>query len=58
MNAKSSTRATQRYIDKTYTQKTKKVTKEMAAQIKKKYKKEGIPQAKIIKKAIEDFLET
>ena len=58
MNAKSSTRATQRYIDKTYTQIAIRVPKEMASQIKEKCKKEGIPQAKIIKKAIEDFLET
>lgn len=45
-----------RYNEKTYTQIAASVPKETAAAFKAKCAAEGIPQAQIIKKAIEDFL--
>ena len=52
---KTSTAVKQRYIDKTYDIISARVPKELAAAFKAKCA-EGIPQAQIIKKAIEDFL--
>lgn len=45
-----------RYNEKTYTQIVASVPKETAATFKAKCAAEGIPQAQIIKKAIEEFL--
>ena len=45
-----------RYNEKTYTQIVASVPKETAAALKAKCAAEGIPQAQIIKKAIEDLL--
>lgn len=45
-----------RYNEKTYTQIVVSVPKETAAAFKAKCAAEGIPQAQIIKKAIEEFL--
>lgn len=45
-----------RYNQKTYGAVTAYVPKDMAAAFKEKCAAEGIPQAQIIKKAIEDFL--
>ena len=45
-----------RYNEKTYTLISASVPKETAAAFKAKCAAEGIPQAQIIKKAIEDFL--
>ena len=53
---KTSTAVKQRYIDKTYDIISARVPKELAAGFKAKCAAEGIPQAQIIKKAIEDFL--
>ena len=53
---KTSTEVKRRYNDKTYTQISASVPKETAAAFKEKCAAEGIPQAQIIKKAIEDFL--
>lgn len=53
---KTSTAVKQRYIDKTYDIISARVLKELAAAFKAKCAAEGIPQAQIIKKAIEDFL--
>lgn len=53
---KTSTAVKQRYIDKTYDIISARVPKELAAAFKAKCAAEGIPQAQIIKKAIEDFL--
>ena len=52
----TSTAVKRRYNEKTYTQIVASVPKEMAAEFKKKCKEEGIPQAQIIKQAIESFL--
>lgn len=53
---KTTTAVKQRYIDKTYDIISARVPKELAAAFKAKCAAEGIPQAQIIKKAIEDFL--
>ena len=53
---KTSTAVKQRYIDKTYDIISARVQKELAAAFKEKCAAEGIPQAQIIKKGIEDFL--
>lgn len=53
---RTSTEAKRRYNEKTYTLISASVPKETAAAFKAKCAAEGIPQAQIIKKAIEDFL--
>lgn len=53
---KTSSAVKQRYNQKTYGAITAYVPKETAAAFKEKCIVEGIPQAQIIKKAIEDFL--
>ena len=53
---KTSSAVKRRYNQKTYGSVTAYVPKEMAEAFKKKCAEEGIPQAQIIKKAIEDFL--
>ena len=52
----TSTEVKRRYNEKTYTLISASVPKETAAAFKAKCVTEGIPQAQIIKKAIEDFL--
>lgn len=52
----TSTEVKRRYNDKTYDIISARVPKETAAAFKDKCAAEGIPQAQIIKKAIEDFL--
>lgn len=52
----TSTEVKRRYNDKTYDIISARVPKETAAAFKGKCAAEGIPQAQIIKKAIEDFL--
>lgn len=54
---KTSSAVKQRYNQKTYGAVTAYVPKEMAAAFKEKCAAEGIPQAQIIKKAIEEFLQ-
>ena len=53
---KTSSAVKQRYNQKTYGAVTAYVPKEMAAAFKAKCAEEGIPQAQIIKQAIEAFL--
>ena len=53
---KTSSAVKQRYNEKVYDNISVRVPKEMAAAFKKKCAEEGIPQAQVIKKAIEDFL--
>ena len=53
---RTSTEVKRRYNEKTYTLISASVPKEKAASFKAKCAAEGIPQAQIIKKAIEDFL--
>lgn len=53
---KTSTAVKRRYNEKTYTQISTSVPKDTAAAFKEKCAAEGISQAQIIKKAIEDFL--
>lgn len=53
---KTSTAVKRRYNEKTYTMIAANVPKELAAAFKEKCAAEGISQAQIIKKAIEDFL--
>ena len=53
---KTSTEVKARYNKKTYTAITAYVSKEVAQAFKEKCAAEGIPQAQIIKKAIEEFL--
>ena len=53
---KTSTAVKARYNKKAYGAVTAYVPKELAAAFKEKCAAEGIPQAQIIKKAIEDFL--
>jgi len=53
---RTSTEVKRRYNEKTYTLISASVPKETAAAFKAKCAAEGIPQAQIIKKAIEDFL--
>ena len=52
---RTSTEVKRRYNEKTYTLISASVPKETAAAFKAKCAAEGIPQAQIIKKAIEDF---
>lgn len=52
----TSTAVKRRYNEKTYTQIVASVSKETAAAFKAKCAAEGIPQAQIIKQAIEQFL--
>ena len=52
----TSTEVKRRYNDKTYDIISARVPKETAAAFKDNCAAEGIPQAQIIKKAIEDFL--
>ncbi len=54
---KTSTEVKQRYLNKTYDNISVRVPKEMAAAFKEKCAADGISQAQIIKKAIEDFLQ-
>lgn len=53
---RTSTEVKRRYNEKAYTLISASVPKETAAAFKAKCAAEGIPQAQIIKKAIEDFL--
>lgn len=53
---KTSTEVKRRYNEKVYDIISARVPKELAAAFKAKCVAEGIPQAQIIKKAIEDFL--
>lgn len=53
---KTSTEVKRRYNKKTYTIISASIPKETAAAFKAKCVAEGIPQAQIIKKAIDDFL--
>ena len=53
---RTSTEVKRRYNEKTYTLISASVPKETAAAFKATCADEGIPQAQIIKKAIEDFL--
>ena len=53
---RTSTEVKRRYNEKTYTLISASAPKETAAAFKAKCAAEGIPQAQIIKKAIEDFL--
>lgn len=53
---RTSTEVKRRYNEKKYTLISASVPKETAAAFKAKCAAEGIPQAQIIKKAIEDFL--
>ena len=53
---KTSTEVKARYNKKVYTQIVASVPKEMAAAFKEKCAAEGISQAQIIKRAIEEFL--
>lgn len=53
---RTSTEVKRRYNEKTYMLISASVPKETAAAFKAKCAAEGIPQAQIIKKAIEDFL--
>lgn len=53
---KTSTAVKRRYNEKMYTMIAASVPKELAAAFKEKCAAEGIPQAQIIKRAIEQFL--
>ena len=53
---KTSTEVKRRYNEKTYTLISASIPKDMAARFRTKCVAEGIPQAQIIKKAIEEFL--
>lgn len=55
-NTTTSTAVKRRYNEKTYTQIVASVPKETAAAFKAKCAAEGVSQAQIIKKAIEEFL--
>lgn len=52
----TSTEVKRRYNEKTYTLISASIPKETAAAFKEKCAAEGIPQAQIIKRAIEEFL--
>lgn len=52
----TSTEVKRRYNEKTYTLISASIPKETAAAFKAKCVAEGIPQAQIIKKAVDDFL--
>lgn len=54
---KTSTQSKRKYNDKTYTRVYADVEKDMAEQFKEKCNAENIPQAKIIKSAVEKFLD-
>lgn len=54
----TSTEVKRRYNEKTYTKIFASVPKDLAAAFKEKCASEGVSQAQIIKKAIEDFLQT
>ena len=54
---RTSTEVKRRYNEKTYTLISAAVPKDMAAAFKEKCAAAGIPQAQVIKKAIEAFLE-
>lgn len=54
---KTSSAVKQRYNAKTYTMIAANIPKEIAAEFKAKCAAEGVSQAQIIKKAIEEFLE-
>ncbi len=53
---KTSTAVKQRYNEKVYDNVSARVSKDLAAAFREKCAAEGIPQAQIIKKAIEEFL--
>ena len=53
---KTSTAVKRRYNEKTYTVISTRIPKEMAERFKGKCAADGVPQAQIIKKSIEDFL--
>lgn len=53
---KTSTEVKRRYNEKTYTMIAASIPKETAAAFKEKCAAEGVPQAQIIKRAIEEFL--
>ena len=53
---KTSSAVKQRYNEKVYDNVSARVPKELAAAFKEKCAAEGISQARIIKKAIEDFI--
>lgn len=53
---KTSSAVKQRYNEKVYDVISTRIPKELAAAFKEKCVAEGIPQAQIIKKAIEEFL--
>ena len=53
---KTSTAVKARYNNKTYEQVRASIPKELAKAFKKKCADEGISQAQVIKKAVEDFL--
>lgn len=53
---RTSTAVKNRYNQKVYDQIAIKIPKELAAAFKEKCAAEGVPQAQIIKKAIEEFL--
>ena len=55
---KTSTAVKRRYNEKTYTLISASVPKETAAAFKQKCAAEGVPQAQIIKKAIDEFLKS
>ncbi len=55
---KTSTAVKTRYNNKVYDVVSIRIPKEMAAQFKEKCTDKGIPQARIIKQAIADFLKT
>ena len=53
---KTSTAVKQRYNEKVYDNVSARISKDLAAAFREKCAAEGIPQAQIIKKAIEEFL--
>jgi len=53
---RTSTAVKRRYNDKVYTRIAVSVPKAMAAEFKQKCKNDGISQAQVIKKAIDEFL--
>lgn len=54
--ARTSTAVKNRYNQKVYDQIAIKIPKDLAAAFKEKCAAEGVPQAQVIKKAIENFL--
>ena len=56
LKTKASTEVKRRYNEKVYSQISVSVPKETAAAFKAKCAAEGIPQAQVIKRAIEEFL--